>query len=419
MADREALLRAFDSNWISTAGPAIEEFEAAMTAFTGRPSVAVASGTAGLHLALRLAGVEPGDVVLCQTLTFAASANPILYEKAIPWFLDSEPRTWNLDPNALEDALRELARTGRRAKALIAVHLYGMPAEIHSIRELCERHGVRLIEDAAESLGSTVSGNAQTRGGGQTGSLGFAGVFSFNGNKIITTAGGGMVVASSAADAARLRKWSTQSREPVAHYEHAELGYNYRMSNLLAALGVSQLASLPAKIRRRREIFEHYRKTLGGFQGLKFQPEPEGSVSNRWLSALCLDSDAWGPVRDELIAHLALRGIESRPLWKPMHLQPLFRGARHFGGVLSRTLFEGGFCLPGGSALTSSELEEISGAVVEFLRGRSALNSRHIAMIPPARTAVPRRNNSRDLMARLNSSDHPGSFEHESLQRSP
>lgn len=373
--EREALLQAFDSNWISTAGPAIEEFETAMAAFVGRPCIAVASGTSGLHLALRLAGVAPGDVVLCQTFTFAASANPILYEKAEPCFLDSEPRTWNLDPNAFEDSLKALARRGQRPKALIAVHLYGMPAEIHSIRALCDRHGVALIEDAAESLGSTVSGASGDESGEQTGRFGLAGIFSFNGNKIITTAGGGMIAVDSPADAARLRKWSTQSREPAMHYEHAELGYNYRMSNLLAALGRAQLSHLPEKIRRRREIFDRYHTALSGFPGIAFQPEAPGSRSNRWLSALYFDPRKWGNCRDALQSRLAARGIESRPLWKPMHLQPLFRDARYFGTPLSEALFSGGLCLPSGSALRDEEQDEICEEVARFLSEAPAANS--------------------------------------------
>ncbi len=373
--EREALLAAFDSNWISTVGPAIEEFEAAMAELVGRPCVAVASGTSGLHLALRLAGVVPGDVVLCQTFTFAASANPILYEKAEPCFLDSEPRTWNLDPNALEDSLKTLARRGQRPKALIAVHLYGMPAEIHSIRALCDRHGVALIEDAAESLGSTVSGASEGENGEQTGRFGLAGIFSFNGNKIITTAGGGMIAVDSPANAARLRKWSTQSREPTKHYEHAELGFNYRMSNLLAALGPAQLSHLPEKIRRRREIFDRYRTALSGFPGISFQPEAPGNRSNRWLSALYLDPRRWGNCRDALASRLAARGIESRPLWKPMHLQPLFCGARHIGAPLSEALFMGGLCLPSGSALRNEEQDEICEEIAQFLSEAPAANS--------------------------------------------
>ncbi|MCC6263973.1 MAG: aminotransferase class I/II-fold pyridoxal phosphate-dependent enzyme [Bryobacterales bacterium] len=398
-AERESLLDAFDTNWISTAGPAIEEFEASMAAFIGRPCVAVASGTSGLHLALRLAGVAAGDVVLCQTFTFAASANPILYERAEPWFLDSEHRTWNLDPNALEDAIRALARIGRRPRALIAVHLYGMPAEIHSIRDLCDRHGVALIEDAAESLGSTVGAEPTARsrnpeleiptGEGtqpesarQTGGFGLAGVFSFNGNKIITTAGGGMIAVDSAAAAARLRKWSTQSREPAAHYEHAELGYNYRLSNLLAALGCAQLASLPNKILRRREIFRRYREAFQGFQGVEFQPEEEGSRSNRWLTALYLDPNEWGNCRDALITRLAARGIESRPLWKPMHRQPLYLNSRHFGSSLSEALFAGGICLPSGSSLREVEQQEICEEIAGFLRETSSRDRSRAGHLP-------------------------------------
>lgn len=363
-AEREALLAAFDSNWISTAGPAIGAFEEAMAALLGRPCVAVSSGTAGLHLALRLAGVEPGDTVLCQNFTFVASANPILYEGAVPSFVDSEPRTWNLCPQALLDAIRALARVGQHPKALVVVHLYGMPAEMPSIREICERHGIALIEDAAESLGSTLQGE-------QTGRFGRAGVFSFNGNKIITTAGGGMVAVATEADAARLRKWSTQSREAALHYEHAELGFNYRMSNLLAAVGRAQLAQLPQKVARRREIFAAYRRELGSLPGVRFQPEPEGVVSNRWLTAAYLEPSVWGECRDGLITHLAEHGIESRPLWKPMHRQPLFEGAAHYGAGLAEDLFRHGICLPSGGALTTNEQEEICALTTEFLTRRA------------------------------------------------
>ncbi|MDZ7638010.1 MAG: aminotransferase class I/II-fold pyridoxal phosphate-dependent enzyme [Bryobacterales bacterium] len=362
--ERAALLEAFDSNWISTAGPAIGAFEDAMAAFVGRPCVAVSSGTAGLHLALRLAGVSAGDLVLCQTFTFVASANPILYEKAVPCFVDSEPRTWNLDPNALEDALRSFARTGIRPKALIAVHLYGMPAEIAAIRELCQRYGVALVEDAAESLGSAAADE-------QTGRFGMAGVYSFNGNKIITTAGGGMIAVESETQAARLRKWSTQSRDAGVHYQHSELGFNYRVSNLLAALGVAQLARLPEKVARRREIFERYRRNLRCLPGIHFQPEAPGNRSNRWLTALHLDPGIWGNVRDALIAHLAVRGIESRPLWKPMHRQPLFRDAQHFGTPFSETLFANGLCLPSGSALSIAQQQEICDEIAMFLQRAS------------------------------------------------
>lgn len=357
--ERTSLLEAFDSNWISTAGPAIAEFENAMTERIGRPCVAVSSGTAGLHLALRLAGVEPGDTILCQSLTFVASANPILYEKAVPVFLDSEPRTWSIDPNALEDAIKLRTRGGRRPRALIVVHLYGMPAEIESIRTICETHGIALIEDAAESLGSTVHCR-------ETGIFGQAGVFSFNGNKIITTAGGGMVAVSNEEDAAQLRKWSTQSREIATHYEHSELGYNYRMSNLLAALGSAQLRKLPEKIRRRREIFFRYERGIADLGGIIFQPEAAGSLSNRWLSAMWIDPAIWPGKRDALISHLATRGIETRPLWKPMHLQPLFQDAPYFGSSVSETLFRSGLCLPSSSALSHEQQEDVIQAIRDF-----------------------------------------------------
>jgi pyridoxal phosphate-dependent aminotransferase EpsN len=359
-AERDALLEAFDSNWISTAGPAIGAFEEAMAARVGWPCVALSSGTAGLHLALRLAGVGPGDTVLCQDFTFVASANPILYEGAVPCFVGSEPRTWNLCPQALRDAIRALERAGQRPKALVVVHLYGMPAAMPEIRGICVRHGIALVEDAAESLGSMIEGEP-------TGRFGLAGVFSFNGNKIITTAGGGMVAVASEADAARLRKWSTQSREAALHYEHTELGFNYRMSNLLAAVGCAQLQALPRKVERRREIFACYRERLGQWPGVQFQPEPAGYVSNRWLTALYLDPGVWGECRDGLIAHLAAQGIESRPLWKPMHLQPLFRGAAHCGSSLAEDLFRNGLCLPSGGALTAAEQEEICGHVEAYL----------------------------------------------------
>lgn len=359
-AERDALLEAFDSNWISTAGPAIGAFEDAMAARLGRPCVALSSGTAGLHQALRLAGVGPGDTVLCQDFTFVASANPILYEGAVPCFVGSEPRTWNLCPQALRDAIRALERARQRPKALVVVHLYGMPAAMREIGEICARHGIALVEDAAESLGATLDGEA-------TGGFGLAGVFSFNGNKIITTAGGGMVAVASEAEAARLRKWSTQSREAALHYEHTELGFNYRMSNLLAALGCAQLRALPGKVERRREIFAGYRERLGRWPGVEFQPEPEGFASNRWLTALYLDPCVWGECRDGLIAYLAAQGIESRPLWKPMHLQPLFRGATHCGSSLAADLFRNGLCLPSGGALTAEEQEEICGHVEAYL----------------------------------------------------
>ncbi len=367
--ERAALLAAFDSNWISTVGPAIGRFEEEMAARLGRPCVALSSGTAALHLALRLAGVEVGDTVICQSFTFVATANSILYERAIPYFVDSEPRTWNLDADLLEEAIRRLARQGKRAKAVVAVHLYGAPAEIARIAAVCERHGVTLIEDAAEALGAEVDG-------APVGTHGMAAAFSFNGNKIITTAGGGMLALRDAAQAARVRKWSTQSREAVAHYEHTELGFNYRMSNLLAALGSAQLVSLDEKVARRRAIAARYRKELQGLGFLDFQQEPAGCRATHWLSCALVQAEGLAveerqECRDTLMAHLEAYGVESRPLWKPMHLQPLFRDAPRLGGAVSESLFAQGLCLPSSSALKDEEQDAVIAAIQDFFGQRS------------------------------------------------
>lgn len=369
-AEFEFVREAFATNWVAPVGPHVDAFEREFAAVVGGGvhAAALASGTAALHLAMRLIGLKAGEDVMVSTLTFSASVNPILYEGGRPVFIDSESTSWNMDPQLVADAFTQRAKAGRLPKALILVHLYGQSADIDPIQALCERYGVELIEDAAEALGATYKGIAP-------GTRGRIGIYSFNGNKIITTAGGGMIAVDSPADAARLRKWSTQSREPAKHYEHAELGFNYRMSNLLAALGRAQLSHLPEKIRRRREIFDRYRTALSGFPGIAFQPEAPGNRSNRWLSALYLDPRRWGNCRDALASRLAARGIESRPLWKPMHLQPLFRGARHIGAPLSEALFMGGLCLPSGSALRNEEQDEICEEIARFLSEAPAANS--------------------------------------------
>ena len=384
-AERDSLLNAFDTNWISTAGPAIEEFEASMASLIGRPCVAVASGTSGLHLALRLAGVSAGDVVLCQTFTFAASANPILYERAEPWFLDSERRTWNLDANALEDAIRALARVGRRPRALIAVHLYGMPAEIHSIRDLCDRHGVALIEDAAESLGSTVTAEVggrsrasgqevPPRGGAaqertrQTGRFGLAGIFSFNGNKIITASNGGMLATDNPELADMARHLATQAREPVPHYEHRVVGFNYRLSNICAAIGLGQLRALDQRVQRRREIFSRYFRHLGKIEGVSFMPEADYGQSTRWLTVMQLDPRIIAASPESIRLKLEARNIEARPVWKPMHMQPVFSEARYIGGQVASRLFERGLCLPSGTSMSDADVDHVSEIVALALR---------------------------------------------------
>lgn len=361
------MLAAFDSNWISTAGPAIDRFEREMADLLSRPCVALSSGTAAIHLALRLAGVRRGDVVLCQSFTFVASANPILYEGAIPYFIDSEPRTWNMDAGLLEEAIQGLHRQGKRPKAVVAVHLYGVPAEIRCIAEVCERHGVPLIEDAAEALGAAIDSRP-------VGTSGLAAAFSFNGNKIITTAGGGMLALASEKDAARVRKWSTQSREAALHYEHRELGFNYRMSNLLAALGSAQLEDLPRKVERRREIARRYREELAAIPGLEIQTEPPGTRATHWLSCLLVRERRRSAGasrqqrRDALLQHLAAHGVEARPLWKPMHMQPLFRDAPSMGGSVSETLFREGLCLPSSSALSMKDQDEVIRRIHEHSR---------------------------------------------------
>ena len=387
--EREALLAAFDSNWISTAGPAIGAFERAMEERLGRPCVALSSGTAAIHLALRLAGVEPGSVVMCQSFTFVASANPILYERAVPCFIDSEPRTWNMDAELLEEAIRRLEKRGIRPNAVIVVHLYGVPAEIERIAAVCARYGIPLIEDAAEALGAGVrvetgpveAGNLSA---GRTpdpvachemrpvGSYGMAAAFSFNGNKTVTTAGGGMLALATENDAERVRKWSTQSRELAPHYEHTELGYNYRMSNLLAALGTAQLAGLEAKVERRRAIARRYRDALSELPGIVMQDAPANSYATHWLSCALLQDERLSAARrqstrDGLVGYLAAHGIEARPLWKPMHMQPLFRDAPRLGGTVSASLFAEGLCLPSGSGLLPHEQDQVIAAIHAFL----------------------------------------------------
>jgi len=371
--EREALLAAFDSNWISTVGPAIDHFEQQMAEHLGRPCVALSSGTAAIHLALRLAGVTRGDIVLCQSFTFVATANPILYEGAIPYFVDSEARTWNMDADLLDEAIQRLHREGRRPKAVIVVHLYGVPAEIERIAAVCARYQIPVIEDAAEALGAKV-------GTQPVGTHGFASAYSFNGNKIITTAGGGMLALRDPADAARVKKWSTQSREAVVHYEHTELGFNYRMSNLLAALGSAQLEQLEEKVARRRAISARYRRALDAIPGVYVQKETPGTRTTHWLTCLLLRSsvshnvlrsqepDGPGARRDLLLRALTQHGIETRPLWKPMHLQPLFRDAPHIGGAVSEGLFRDGLCLPSSSALRDEEQEEVIGRLRDALQ---------------------------------------------------
>jgi dTDP-4-amino-4,6-dideoxygalactose transaminase len=350
--ERAMLLDAFDSNWIAPLGPHVDAFEREVADKVGAGhAVALSSGTAALHLALLLAGVGPGDRVLCSTLTFVASANPIVYLGAEPVFVDADPDTWNLDVDLVEEELAAAARRGERYAALVAVDLYGRCCDYERLVPLCEEYGVPLIEDAAEAMGATYRGKA-------AGTFGLAGVYSFNGNKIMTTSGGGMLVTDDGELARRARHLASQAREPAPHYEHMEVGYNYRLSNLLAAVGRAQLARLDEKVARRREIRARYRKVLGDLPGVSFHGVDDDG-SNAWLTVLTIDPAEAGVDREAVRLHLLAQGIEVRPVWKPMHLQPLFKSARVARGSVAERLFDRGLCLPSGPTLTPRELGEI------------------------------------------------------------
>jgi pyridoxal phosphate-dependent aminotransferase EpsN len=336
---------AFDSNWLSTVGPNITTFEQEFSARIGLPSVALSSGTAAIHLGLRLVGVGPGDEVFCPTLTFAATCNPIRYLGAEPVFLDSDRATWNLDPDILEAALRSRAAQARPPRAVIVVHLYGQCASMDPILSLCAKYGVPVLEDAAEALGATYRGRA-------AGTLGDIGVFSFNGNKIITTTGGGMLVSPDRRWVERARFWSQQARDPGVAYEHSELGYNYRMSNVLAGIGRGQLEVLDRRVNERRAIAFRYRDAFADLPGISLMPQAPHGLHTNWLSCFLIDEAEFGCSRDSLIRHLDRANIETRPVWKPMHLQPLYAGCARFGGDVAEDLFFRGICLPSSSSLS-------------------------------------------------------------------
>jgi dTDP-4-amino-4,6-dideoxygalactose transaminase len=340
---------AIDSNWIAPLGPHVDAFEAELAELTGVPhALALSSGTAALHLALVVLGIGAGDEVACSSLTFSASANPIRFVGATPVFVDASADTWTIDPGLLEPALTERPAI----RAVIAVDLYGQCCDYARIRELCAARGVTLLQDAAESLGATYRGDPS---GGQ----GDIAAFSFNGNKVITTSGGGMLVSRNADWIEHARKLSTQAREPAPHYEHTEIGFNYRLSNLLAAVGRAQLEVLPERIEARRRINRRYRELLTDAPGISFMPEAEYSRSNCWLTCILVDPDEAGTDRERIRLALEAKDIESRPLWKPMHLQPVYRKAPIYGGDVSASLFEHGLCLPSGSALTDADQQRV------------------------------------------------------------
>ena len=345
---------AFATNWIAPAGPYIQQFEADLAEYCGTAGAAVVqSGTAAIHLALRLLDIQANDKVICQSLTFVGSSNPILYEKAQPIFVDSEEETWNLCPVALEEAIKACEKEGALPKAIIVVHLYGMPAKMKEIMAIAQRYGIAVIEDEAEALGSFIDGQA-------CGSFGDFGVLSFNGNKIITTSGGGALLSNDTKALEKARFLVTQAKDHAPHYQHSEIGYNYRMSNIAAAIGVGQLKVLNERIAARRVNHEFYMDLLDAVPGISFLPEPKGYSSNRWLSCVLIDAKKTGRTAEEVRLHLEKDNIESRPLWKPMHLQPLFESAPYYGQQVAATLFDNGLCLPSGSNLTVGEKERIA-----------------------------------------------------------
>ena len=364
-AERTFVTEAFDSNWVAPLGPNVNGFEGDLAAYTGAAhAAALSSGTAALHLALILLGVGPGDEVVCSSFTFSASANPIVYQGAVPIFVESEADTWNMDPAALEAALRDRQRLGKVPKAVIAVHLYGMPAKMTEIAQICARYGVPLIEDAAEALGSTYDGKAM-------GTFGAFGVLSFNGNKIITTSGGGALLSDNAAWIEQARFLATQARDPAPHYQHSQIGYNYRLSNVSAGIGRGQMQVLDERVAARRANTERYAAFFADYLGVTLQPEPEGMFSNRWLTTILVDPlETGGVTREDLRLALDANDIEARPLWKPLHLQPVFAHYPYYGDRLSERLFEQGLCLPSGSSLSDDEFGRVTGFLRRVLARR-------------------------------------------------
>ncbi|WP_276311155.1 aminotransferase class I/II-fold pyridoxal phosphate-dependent enzyme [Paenibacillus nanensis] len=364
--EREYIAEAFDSNWIAPLGPHLDAFEAEMASYVGvAGAAAVSSGTAAIHLALRLLGVTAGDSVFCQSFTFVATANPIRYLGAEPVFIDSEPDTWNMSPAALERALADKEREGRLPKAVIVVHLYGGMSRMEELVTVCDRYGVPLIEDAAESLGSTYRGR-------HSGTFGRFGIYSFNGNKIITTSGGGMLVSNDAEALGTARFLATQGRDPAPYYQHSQMGYNYRMSNLLAGVGRAQLEVLEERVAARREVYLRYAGSLGDVADIAFMPELPGTRSNRWLTAMTIERENAEFLRDSLLAELAEANIEARPLWKPLHMQPLFAEASFYAhqpgrGSVCGELFRKGLCLPSGSSLTEADQQRVISVIRNVL----------------------------------------------------
>jgi len=360
---------AFESNWIAPLGPHVDAFEREMAAYVGvKSALALSSGTAALHLGLKLLGVGPGDVVFCSSLTFSATVNPVMYLGATPVFIDSARKTWNMCPEALKRAFEAAERGGSLPKAVIAVDLYGQSADYDPILEICDRYGVPVFSDATEALGATYKGK-------RCGSLGKLAALSFNGNKIITTSGGGMLLSDNEEMIAKARFWATQARDPAPWYQHSEVGYNYRLSNILAAVGRPQLEEVEARVQRRRDIFDRYRQELGGIPGVGFMPEATYGRANRWLSVMTLDPEVTNLKPLDLMNALEEHNIESRPVWKPMHLQPVFEKYPFFtaeeGKPFADAAFETGLCLPSGTELREGDQSRIIELLSKLLENPS------------------------------------------------
>jgi len=379
-AEVQSAARAIESGWVAPLGPELDAFEEDLKSYTGSPHVVgLSSGTAAIHLALNAMKVSRDDVVLVQSFTFSGSANPVAYLGAEPVFIGSESSTWNICPNALEDAIKSCIATGRRPKALILVHLYGIPARLQEIMAICDRYGVPVLEDAAESLGSSLTYTESNTEGPRvrmTGTIAEIGILSFNGNKLITTSGGGALLCKDKKVADYVRFLSTQAKDPAPHYQHSHIGYNYRLSNILAAIGRAQLATVENKILTRRAHYEFYRDSLRPWGGISSLDELPGVRSNRWLSTFIFDNRVFSPeggipFRERLRTHLAEYGIESRPLWKPLHLQPVFEACRYFGARLEEQLFDSGICLPSGSNMTNIMQSEVVNAIQEVISSKA------------------------------------------------
>lgn len=358
--ERMYVKEAFDTNWIAPLGENVNKFEEELAEYVEtKHAAALSAGTAAIHMAFKALDVKEGDIVFCSDLTFSATANPIIYQNATPVFIDSEKETWNMDPKALEKAFEKYPHP----KAVIVVHLYGTPAKIEEIRKICEKHEVPLVEDSAESLGATYKGK-------QTGTFGKYGIYSFNGNKIITTSGGGMLVSEDEERIAKVRFWATQAREKARHYEHKEIGYNYRMSNIVAGIGRGQLKVLDLRIKQKTEIYNKYKEAFEDMENIKMQPIPANTMPNHWLSVITIKKDSKVKPLDIMVA-LEKENIESRPVWKPMHMQPVFEKydfIKVSDEPVSKELFETGVCLPADTKMTEEEQDKIVNIIKNLLK---------------------------------------------------